>query len=227
MPTTTGHCTFCDIIRGAGEVSMCYEDADALAFMDIQPVNAGHLLVVPRAHYESLADVPPQLAMHLFDISMRLAGVVRQVTGCEDLNIVVNSGAAAGQDVFHYHVHVIPRREHDGFDIPLPFGGSAMPDRTLLDALAAQIISTLRDPMRTGNAEGSGALGGDDARRERRTTSARVGRRADAATERVRALATFSDTPRPAFRDDVDDAAPPRRWTAPREGAHGELRRAD
>ena len=225
MPTATGHCTFCDIIRGAGEVSLCYEAADALAFMDIQPVNAGHVLVVPRAHYESLADVPPQLAMHLFDISMRLAGVVRQVTGCEGLNIVVNSGAAAGQDVFHYHVHVIPRREHDGFDIPLPFGGSAMPDRTLLDALAAQIISAFRDPMRTGNGEG-GAAGSDSTRRERRTTSPRAGRRAESA-ERVHALATFSETPQSAYRDDVDDAAPVRRWTAPWEGAHGELRRAD
>lgn len=226
MPTATGHCTFCDIIRGAGEVSLCYEDADALAFMDIQPVNAGHVLVVPRAHYESLADVPPQLAMHLFDISMRLAGVVRQVTGCEGLNIVVNSGAAAGQDVFHYHVHVIPRREHDGFDVPLPFAGSAMPDRTLLDAMAAQIIAALRDPMRTGNGEGRGAAGSEPTGRARRTTNPRAGRRADAA-ERVHALATFSEPPRAAYRDDVDDAAPARRWTAPWEGAHGELRRAD
>lgn len=227
MSTTTGHCTFCDIIRGAGEVSLCYEDADAMAFMDIQPVNAGHVLVVPRAHYESLADVPPQLAMHLFDISMRLAGVVRQVTGCEGLNVVVNSGAAAGQDVFHYHVHVIPRREHDGFDIPLPFGGSAMPDRTLLDAVAAQIIAALRDPMRTDGGEGRGAAGGEPARRERRTTSARIGRRAQASGERFRAVATFRETPSAAFRDDVDDAAPVHRWTAPWEGAHGELRRAD
>ena len=226
MPTTTGHCTFCDIIRGAGEVSLCYEDADALAFMDIQPVNAGHLLVVPRAHYESLDDVPPQLAMHLFDISMRLASVVRQVTGSTDLNIVVNSGAAAGQDVFHYHVHIIPRREHDGFDIPLPFGGSAMPDRTLLDAVAAQIISALRDPMRTGGDEGSGAAGGEQARRERRTTSARAVRRASS-SERAGAVATFGELPRGTFRDDVDDAAPARRWTTPWEGAHGELRRAD
>ena len=142
------HCTFCDLIRGAAEVSVCHEDSDAIAFMDIQPVNNGHVLVVPREHYESLLDVPEDIGMHLFRVTMRLANAVRHVTGCEDLNIVVNSGAAAGQDEPHYHVHIIPRREGDGFDIPLPFNGSSMPDRTVLDAYAAQIISALRDPMR-------------------------------------------------------------------------------
>jgi histidine triad (HIT) family protein len=69
------------------------------------------------------------------------------VARADGLNLVVNSGAAAGQDVFHYHVHVIPRRADDGFDIPLPFPGSGMPDRTVLDATAARIISALRDPV--------------------------------------------------------------------------------
>ncbi|HEX4932893.1 MAG TPA: HIT domain-containing protein, partial [Gemmatimonadaceae bacterium] len=55
---------------------------------------------------------------------------------------------AAGQNVFHYHVHLIPRRPGDGFDVPLPFAGSTMPDRTLLDAMAARIIAELRDPVR-------------------------------------------------------------------------------
>jgi histidine triad (HIT) family protein len=142
------HCTFCDLIHGAAEVSVCHEDSDAIAFMDIQPVNHGHVLVVPREHYESLLDVPEQIGMHLFQVTMRLANAVRHVTGCNDLNIVVNSGAAAGQDEPHYHVHIIPRRAGDGFDIPLPFGGSEMPDRTVLDAYAARIIAALRDPMR-------------------------------------------------------------------------------
>ena len=128
---------------------MCYEDADVVAFMDIQPVNPGHVLVVPRQHYESLADVPHTLAMHLFEVAMQLAPVVRQVAGADGLNLVVNSGAAAGQDVFHYHVHVIPRRADDGFDIPLPFGGSEMPDRTVLDMNAARIIAAFRDPVAT------------------------------------------------------------------------------
>lgn len=148
MSAASLHCPFCDLIRGAAEVSLCYEDATALAFMDIQPVNLGHTLVVPREHYESLHDIPHEVAMHLFGVAMQLGPVIRRVTGAEGMNMVVNSGAAAGQDVFHYHVHLIPRSPGDGFDVPLPFPGSAMPDRTLLDATAARIIAALRDPVR-------------------------------------------------------------------------------
>jgi histidine triad (HIT) family protein len=157
MSAKQTHCAFCDLINGAGEVSVCYEDSDAMAFMDIQPVNSGHVLVAPRQHYESLFDVPSELGDHLFHVTMRMASAIRRVTGCEDMNIVVSSGAAAGQDVFHYHVHIIPRREGDGFDVQLPFDGSQMPDRTMLDAMAARIISAMRDPMRSGSSSSSGA----------------------------------------------------------------------
>lgn len=152
-------CTFCDLIQGAAEVSVCHEDADSLAFMDIQPVNAGHVLVVPRAHYNSLLDVPPEIGVHLFQVTMKLAGAIRRVTGCDDMNIVVNSGAAAGQDEPHYHVHIIPRRPNDGFSIDLPFAGSAMPDRTLLDAMAVQLIAAMRDPMKAGSSSGAKGTG--------------------------------------------------------------------
>jgi histidine triad (HIT) family protein len=141
------HCTFCDIIQGAAEVSICYEDAQALAFLDIQPVNAGHLLVVPKEHYESLPDVPREIGRHLYEVAMRLVPAIQEVARTPDINIVVSSGKAAGQDVFHYHMHLIPRRADDGFDVPLPFSGSAMPPREQLDACAARIISLLRDPM--------------------------------------------------------------------------------
>ena len=147
MTEPSRHCIFCDLIHGAGEVSICYEDRDAIAFMDIQPVGAGHVLVVPREHFESLLDIPRPLAMHLFDVAMRLGPTIRRVSGAEGMNIVVNSGAAAGQDVFHYHVHLIPRRAGDGFDIPLPFPASTTPDRTFLDAMAARIIADRSDPM--------------------------------------------------------------------------------
>ena len=146
MPRSEAQCPFCEIIRGAAEVSLCYEDATALAFMDIQPVNAGHVLVVPRDHYESLDDQPPQLGKHLFEVVTMLGPIVRDVSGAEGMNIIVNSGAAAGQDVFHYHIHVIPRRAGDGFDVRLPFPESEMPDRQRLDAMASRIISAFTNP---------------------------------------------------------------------------------
>ena len=142
------HCIFCDIVHGGAEVSVCYEDAESLAFMDIQPVNPGHTLVVPRQHYESFADLPASLGSHLFRVATELGPLIRRVTGAPGLNLIVSSGAAAGQDVYHFHIHLIPRREGDGFDVPLPFPGSTMPDRTVLEAMAARIISELRDPAR-------------------------------------------------------------------------------
>jgi histidine triad (HIT) family protein len=230
------HCTFCDLIRGAAEVSICHEDADAIAFMDIQPVNNGHVLVVPREHYESLLDVPQEIGMHLFQVTMKLANAVRRVTGCDDLNIVVNSGKAAGQDEPHYHVHIIPRREGDGFDIPLPFNGSEMPDRTLLDAYAARIGSALRDPMKV---EGSGGSrpGGESAPAAPRKTGARprmTMRAADAPdsrnaapAERAVALPTFEESENRKAQPPQPPGVPqPRkagRWWL-EEGPHGELR---
>jgi histidine triad (HIT) family protein len=147
MSIADHHCTFCDLIHGAGEASICYEDAEAIAFMDIQPVNSGHVLVVPRRHYEQFEDVPPELAMHLFRVATKLVPAVKAVANAEGINVVVNSGSAAGQDEPHYHVHIIPRLSNDGFDIPLPFSGSEMPDRTLLDATAVRIMTALRDPV--------------------------------------------------------------------------------
>lgn len=148
MSARTPHCTFCDIVRGAAEVSVCYEDSTAIAFMDIQPVNPGHTLVVPRQHYESLLDLPRDVGMHLFHVAMDLGPAIRKVSGAEGMNLIVSSGAAAGQDIYHYHIHLIPRRRGDSFVVQLPFDGSDMPDRTQLDAMAARIISATCDPMR-------------------------------------------------------------------------------
>lgn len=150
----TSHCIFCDIIKGAAEVSVCYEDGDAIAFMDIQPVNAGHVLVVSRQHYESFLDLPKKLGTHLFEVAMRLAPAIRKVSGADGMNVVVSSGAAAGQDVYHFHIHLIPRRQGDGFDVRLPFAESEMPDRTKLDMTAARIIAALRDPATSRSTSG-------------------------------------------------------------------------
>lgn len=226
MSVHADHCTFCDLIRGSAEVSICHEDADALAFMDIQPVNAGHVLVVPRQHYENLLDVPQELGLHLFQVTMRLANAVSRVSGCTDMNIVVNSGAAAGQDEPHYHVHIIPRRHGDGFDIPLPFNGSQMPDRTMLDAIAARIIAAMRDPMRVG---GTGSKGGNERASEQRVS----GQASDGDTpEPTTARSSEQPLDVPVFSEAAlppvspvhgSGTAEPSRSGA-YEGAHGELR---
>jgi histidine triad (HIT) family protein len=148
MRTQSAHCIFCDIIHGAAEVSVCYEDTDAIAFMDIQPVNPGHVLVVSRQHFESFLDLPTSLGGHLFEVAMQLAPAIRKVSAADGMNVIVSSGEAAGQDVYHFHIHLIPRHQGDAFDVPLPFADSEMPDRTVLDMMAARIIGALRDPTR-------------------------------------------------------------------------------
>ena len=151
---SSGHCIFCDLIRGAVEVSICYEDSVAIAFLDSQPVNPGHVLVVPREHYEVLQDIPKDVGAHLYLVAAKLIPRVQTASGATDMNIVVNSGAAAGQNVMHYHIHLIPRREGDGFDVPLPFPGSPMPNRQQLDGMAARIGSMLRDPLTNSGKQG-------------------------------------------------------------------------
>jgi histidine triad (HIT) family protein len=179
--------------------------------MDIQPVNNGHVLVVPREHFESLLDVPQELGIHLFKVTMRLANAVTAVSGCHDLNIVVNSGPAAGQDEPHFHVHIIPRRQGDGFDIPLPFDGSAMPDRTVLDAYAARIIVALREP--TSAHTESAKTAGKDGHEERAVSIARFDE-------------VSVETSHDASAETPPGAGTQRRaahWRI-NEGAHGELR---
>lgn len=214
MTHDAAHCTFCDLIHGAAEVSICHEDADAIAFMDIQPVNNGHVLVVPRQHIESLRDVPMSLATHIFEVTMRLAGAVTKVSGCPDLNIVVSSGEAAGQDEPHFHVHIIPRRQGDGFDIPLPFNDSSMPDRTVLDAYAARIIAELRDPTTADGEVHSAAP--QDRKTSHRERVVDVPRYDDVAPDAERSASpdgtNESDAPHRELLLDID------------EGAHGELR---
>lgn len=152
------HCALCDLIQGSTQASVCYEDADAVAFMEMQPVNTGHVVVVPRVHYNSLLDVPADVGTHLLDVSMRLVGAIRRVTQCEDINIIVDGGAAAGQSEPHYRVHVIPRRTGDGFRVDLPFSGSRTPDHAMLEATAVQLVAAMRNPVRPSSVDDAETL---------------------------------------------------------------------
>ena|SRR3989344_1525911 len=110
-------CIFCKIIRGELPSSKIYEDEDVLAFLDIKPVNPGHTLVVPKKHFESIYDTPDDLVAKMSVVAKKIAGAVQKNLGAEGVNIGMNNGRAAGQIVFHAHIHVMPRYAKDSFKL--------------------------------------------------------------------------------------------------------------
>ena len=137
-----GGCIFCDIVAGRAPASQVYRDEVAMAFLDIQPVNPGHVLIVPVDHATYLGELDEPTGMHLFKIAMRIAAAVRRSgVRCEGVNLFLADGEAAFQDVFHTHLHVIPRFKGDEFKIEADW--SQKPARDELDRLAADIASVL------------------------------------------------------------------------------------
>lgn len=134
-----GDCIFCQIVEGIAPASVIYEDALAIALMDLNPVNDGHALVIPRKHVALLADTDEQTAMHLFRIAQRTAAAIRASgVRCEGVNLFLADGEAAFQEVFHLHLHVFPRYEGDAFRISADWQRRP---RQELDAVAQEIRS--------------------------------------------------------------------------------------
>jgi histidine triad (HIT) family protein len=137
-------CVFCAIVEGTAEASFVYRDDRVAAFLDIGPVTAGHLIVIPLRHLASLADIPDDLGAHLFVVASRLAAALRRSSlPCEGVNLLLADGEAAFQDVFHAHLHVFPRATGDGFTIDSPAWSRPKPSRDELDANAAVIRAAL------------------------------------------------------------------------------------
>lgn len=143
---TVATCVFCEIVNGTAPASMVYADQQAMAFMDIQPVNEGHLLVVPRIHAASLADLDVRTGCHLFGLAMHLSKAVRQSgIRCEGVNLFLADGEVAGQEIFHVHLHVIPRFQGDGFKMHFSDSYYELPGRASLDELAVRIRQAVEE----------------------------------------------------------------------------------
>ena len=107
--TRAESCIFCKIVNKQVPASLIYEDNEALAFLDIRPLNEGHTLVIPKGHYENIFDVPEDIVCHVHKLVKRLAIAIKAVTKADGITIIQQNGQAAGQEVFHLHVHVVPR----------------------------------------------------------------------------------------------------------------------
>ncbi len=110
-------CIFCKIIAGELPSSKVYEDEHVVAFLDIHPVAPGHTLVVPKTHCDDLIGCDPTAAAHMIQAAQKVASAVVKATGAEGFNLGVNNGRAAGQVIFHLHMHVIPRYSQDGLKL--------------------------------------------------------------------------------------------------------------
>ena len=138
-------CVFCEIVAGTSPVSWVYQDDTVVAFMDIQPVNPGHMLVMPKQHHELMHEYDEVTLTRTWQVVRRVAVALRRAGArCEGINMLVADGEAAFQDVPHFHVHVIPRFAGDGFGLTFPPGyEDRVPARSELDAWAAHIRSVL------------------------------------------------------------------------------------
>lgn len=109
-------CIFCKLINGEIPSAKIYEDEHVFAFMDIMPLTKGHILVIPKEHKESIYDLSEEQAANLFKVVPRLASALKDSYHPAGMNLLNNNGAPAGQSVFHFHLHLIPRYdETDGF----------------------------------------------------------------------------------------------------------------
>lgn len=138
-------CIFCRIIGGEEMVSIVYEDKSAIAFLDVQPVSRGHTLVVAKEHYETLFDLPEDLLMHCMAVAKRIAPGLRRAVGAQAINVFSANGKEGGQDVPHFHMHLIPIKEGEPFALQLPPDDAPIPQRAELDVTAARIGRAIQE----------------------------------------------------------------------------------
>jgi histidine triad (HIT) family protein len=135
-------CIFCSIIKGELPASIVFEDDQILAIMDIQPINTGHVLVMPKTCYQLLHHLPASLAQKLFDTVAVVEKALWETEDivCEGTNILQNNGRSAWQEVNHVHFHIIPRFSGDNFKIKFQ---AKRPERAELDILSQKISNKL------------------------------------------------------------------------------------
>jgi histidine triad (HIT) family protein len=137
-------CVFCKIVAGQIPSTKVYEDEHALAFMDIGQVNPGHVLLAVKKHAANLYELDEAQAAGVARASLRVAQAIHAAFKPEGLSVYQANGKAAGQTVFHYHVHLLPRHAGDGMELTWPVKN---PPREMLESHAAKIRRALSKPV--------------------------------------------------------------------------------
>lgn len=108
------NCIFCKIAAGEIPSKTLYEDEQFRVILDLGPATKGHALILPKEHYANLYELPDEMAGAVLKLAKKMATVMTEKLGCDGFNLVQNNGEVAGQTVFHFHMHLIPRYENDG-----------------------------------------------------------------------------------------------------------------
>lgn len=108
------NCIFCKIIGGEIPSHVLYEDEQFKVILDVNPATKGHALILPKEHYANLYELPEETAADAMKLAQRMMRKMTEKLDCDGFNIVQNNGEAAGQTVFHFHMHLIPRYKNDG-----------------------------------------------------------------------------------------------------------------
>jgi len=141
MTNENSNCIFCKIAKGEIPSVKIWEDEKVLAFLDIQPINPGHILVIPKKHAELVIDLDDETLSCIIKVLKVLNKKVRQsAIKCEGINLFLADGESAGQEVFHVHFHLIPRYKNDGFGFKFPKDYHKKPSTEELNKIAKKII---------------------------------------------------------------------------------------
>ena len=134
-------CIFCKIAAGDIPSKTLYEDESFRVILDISPASKGHAIILPKNHAANLYELSDEDAANIFVVAKKVATVMKDVLACDGLNVLQNNGEAAGQSVFHLHVHLIPRYENDAVNIKWNPG---TPDEAFLTEFAQKVSSALK-----------------------------------------------------------------------------------
>ena len=129
-------CIFCKIVHKQAPASIIYEDESVMVFLDIRPLNLGHTLVIPKAHYVDIFDTPVNQLSQVHTVAKQVSAAIKKATKADGISIIQQNSKAAGQDIFHFHVHVVPRFE--GQKLP-SFSALKEVERAKLDEMAKKI----------------------------------------------------------------------------------------
>ena len=133
-------CIFCAMVKGESAATKVYENEHMLVIMDIKPITAGHMLIIPKRHAEFLTELNDDLVGEMFILAKKVALALKgSKLRCKAINYLLADGAEAGQEVFHVHLHVIPRYRKDGFYLHMPAKYENEISREDLERIAAKI----------------------------------------------------------------------------------------